>query len=280
MLHKEDDRSYQPLVSVIMAAYNAQIYIIEAINSLLAQTYSNWELLVINDGSKDNTENEVLKFSDARIRYFKQENKGVSAARNVGLENMQGAIFCMLDSDDTMPPHSIEARVGKFLESPEIEFVDGWVLIKDKNLDKTQRVIKFNYTGNPLQLLVRLDGSCFFGPSWMIRVVPGKVYRFKEGMTHGEELLLYISISETGIYTSVDEAVLNYRVSGSSAMSNLKGLENGYVKLYQSVKIMSIVSSADKNYLKQRIVRIMFRSYLRRRQVFSAIRVVFRYLSL
>jgi glycosyltransferase involved in cell wall biosynthesis len=270
----------RPLVSIIMAAYNAQSFIGQAINSVLSQTYTNWELLIVNDGSKDETEAEILKFKDPRISYFKQANKGVSSARNKGLEQMKGDFFCMLDSDDMFPPKSIESRIDKFLEAGEIEFVDGTVLVKDKNLDITIRTIKFNFYGNPLNSLIRLDGRSFFGPSWMIRIVPGKKYRFKEGMTHGEELMLYINIGQTGVYAAVEEPILLYRVSGTSAMSNLKGLEEGYVQLYLEVKAFPHISKKKKKYLKNRICRIMFLSYLSKNKLISAIRVVFRYLSL
>ncbi|MBK8309957.1 MAG: glycosyltransferase family 2 protein [Chitinophagaceae bacterium] len=82
-----------PLISVIMPAYNVSFYIADSIQSVVDQTYSNWELLIINDGSTDNTAEVVQKFTDPRIRYFEKENGGVSSARNVGLDEMKGDFF-------------------------------------------------------------------------------------------------------------------------------------------------------------------------------------------
>lgn len=267
-----------PLVSVIMAAYNAEKYISDSIQSVLEQTYTNWELLVVNDGSIDKTESKIHAFDDPRIRYFSQINLGVSAARNTALRNIKGSYFCMLDADDLLPPNSLKARIDKMLSAPEAEFVDGTVIVKNSSLDKILKKFQFSYYGDPTKSLVRLDGNCFFGPSWMIKKIPEKKYLFDESITHGEELMLYLSLSENAIYTTVDEPVLVYRKSDNSAMSNLKGLETGYKKLLEFVKKLNYVDEVDKRYMKFRIVRIMFLSYLRRMDVLNAFSVFFRFL--
>src|SRR5690606_24934270 len=123
------------LVSIIMPAYNATTYIADAIESVLHQTHPHWELLIINDGSKDNTEEIIKPFlSDSRIQYFKQENKGVSAARNVGLKNMKGDYFCFLDADDVLPPNSLADRLKIFQTNSQVKYVDGVVEKKDHSL--------------------------------------------------------------------------------------------------------------------------------------------------
>ncbi len=260
-----------------MPAYNAAAYISVAIQSVLNQTYQNWELLIVNDGSKDDTEAKIQAFEDSRIQYFRQENQGVSAARNLALKQMQGDFFCFLDADDAYPPQSIEARLKVFEESEDIYFVDGTVLRKDADLKETLSVKKHSFVGNPRSALIRLDESCFFGPSWMLRRKKDRRYQMKEGMTHAEDLFFYISISDKGIYKSCEEEILYYRVTDSSAMSNLKGLENGYAELYQEVKKIEDVEQEDLNYLKKRIRRIMFRSYLRQLNPIAAISVLMRY---
>jgi glycosyltransferase involved in cell wall biosynthesis len=267
-----------PLVSVIMAAYNAEKYITESIQSVLEQTYTNWELVVVNDGSIDKTESKIYAFDDPRIRYFSQINLGVSAARNTALRNIKGNYFCMLDADDLLTPNSLKARIDKMLSAPEAEFVDGTVIVKNSSLDKVLKKFQFSYYGDPTKSLVRLDGNCFFGPSWMIKKIPEKKYLFDESITHGEELMLYLSLSENAVYTTVDEPVLVYRKSDNSAMSNLKGLETGYKKLLEFVKKLNYVNEADKRYMKFRIIRIMFLSYLRRMDILNAFSVFFRFL--
>lgn len=265
------------LVSVIMPVFNTEKYISEAIQSVLDQSHQNLELLIVNDGSTDNSEEFILKFSDPRIKYYKQQNKGVSAARNLGLKNMTGAFFCFLDADDVYPPKSIEVRLKVFEESKDICFVDGTVLRKDAHLKETLSVKKHTFQGNPRSALIRLDERCFLGNTWMIRFIPNQTYTFKVGMTHGEDLFFYITIAEKGIYKSCEDEILYYRITNSTAMSNLKGLENGYVELYNEIQQIEELDSADLDYLKKRIRRIMFRSYLKALKPLAAFKVLSRY---
>src|SRR5687768_10401875 len=117
------------LVSIIMPVHNAGRFVREAIQSVLDQSYSNWELLIINDGSIDDSAKQINQLQDERIKLFNQEHRGVSAARNVGLAHMRGDYFCFLDADDVLPPRSVEARLREFDET--IAFVDGEVDIFD-----------------------------------------------------------------------------------------------------------------------------------------------------
>lgn len=98
------------LFSIIVPTYNRAHFLGRTIASVLNQTYVNWELLIVDDGSTDNTKDLVLGYSDAdrRIKYIYQENKRVSAARNNGLQNAQGDYLCFLDSDDEFKPDHLQ----------------------------------------------------------------------------------------------------------------------------------------------------------------------------
>lgn len=101
-----------PLISIIIPVYNGENYMREAIDSALAQTYSNFEVLVINDGSNDNgkTEEIALSYGD-KIRYFKKENGGVSSALNKGIAEMKGEYFSWLSHDDVYTPDKLQKSV-------------------------------------------------------------------------------------------------------------------------------------------------------------------------
>jgi glycosyltransferase involved in cell wall biosynthesis len=86
-------------VTIVIPAYNHEKYVGEAIRSVLDQTFTDFELIIINDGSPDHTEEEILKFKDGRIRYFSQENQGLSATLNRGIELARGEYFNFLPSD-------------------------------------------------------------------------------------------------------------------------------------------------------------------------------------
>lgn len=250
-----------PLVSIIMPAFNSSLYIREAIESVLNQTYENWELLIVNDGSTDNTENVIAKFKDKRITYTFQQNAGVSAARNTALKQMKGDLFCFLDADDIFPIHSISSRVAKFQSNKDLSFVDGKVLSKSENLSTSISTYIPSFRGEPLKELVRLKSTCLLGNTWMIKKEASISYQFTEGLTHAEDLSFYLSICDGKQYDFVTDEILWYRRSDSSAMSNLSGLEKGYLHVYQISKNLPI-THADRSYLKKRILRIMFLSWL------------------
>ena len=159
-----------------MAAYNAGQYIKVSIESVLNQTLKNWELIIINDGSSDDTEDKIKFYDDSRIKYLVQSNRGVSTARNIGLSLMAGNFFCFLDADDFLPPESLEHRYNKMVRNPEIEFLDGKVCIYDRDLKRKIKSWKPTFQGNPLNELLKISNSCFFSPTWMIRRTTNQNY--------------------------------------------------------------------------------------------------------
>jgi len=100
----------KPLVSIIIPVYNGENYLREAIDSALAQTYDNIEIIVVNDGSTDGTEDVCLSYGD-KIRYFKKENGGVATALNYGIEKMLGEYFSWLSHDDLYYPNKIKCQI-------------------------------------------------------------------------------------------------------------------------------------------------------------------------
>lgn len=107
-----------PLVSILMPAFNAASYIAESIQSILAQTYQNWELIVVNDGSNDQTLEIAKSFeADSRIKIISQKNAGASAARNTGLKNAKGEYVQFFDADDILAPTKIEMQLTALLQS-------------------------------------------------------------------------------------------------------------------------------------------------------------------
>ena len=120
----------QPQVSVIIPAYNGDRYITEAVESVLAQSYANFEVIVVDDGSSDGTQ-EVLQPYLSRIRYLSQPNQGVAAARNRGIEAASGELIALLDQDDCFLPDKLAATVAVFEANPTVALVNsGWRLIE------------------------------------------------------------------------------------------------------------------------------------------------------
>lgn len=267
-------------VTIIMAAYNAAHCIGQAIESVIRQTYPNWELLVINDGSTDQTEAVLRAFRDPRIRTFKQVNRGVSAARNLGLSHFTGEFFCFLDSDDLLPPDSIKSRVAVFRRRPEVTFVDGYSEVFDLTKRKVTNVYKPCFRGKPIHELLKLSSSCFFGGTWMIRAIPGKEYKFDERLTHGEDLDFLVSVADCGLYDFVPEKILIYHKGSTSTMRNLDGLSRCYMLLIEKWIDSKIISNFQFIFLKIKIGKIMLLSYASQGRVFKGLIEFFRFLTL
>ncbi|HKN83957.1 MAG TPA: glycosyltransferase family A protein [Pyrinomonadaceae bacterium] len=116
------EQTASPLVSVIIPAYDVSEFIGEALDSVLAQTFTDYEIIVINDGSPDTEALErALKPYMSRIVYLKQENRGVSAARNTGIEAARGSLIAFLDGDDTWLPNYLEVQVARIQADPTID---------------------------------------------------------------------------------------------------------------------------------------------------------------
>ena len=114
------EKNPQPLVTVVIPAYNAAAYIREAVDSALAQTYKNIEVIVVNDGSTDGTARIMEPYArEKKIVYIEQPNKGLSGARNTGIRSAKGEFIALLDSDDIFLPTKIERQIGYLLNHPQ-----------------------------------------------------------------------------------------------------------------------------------------------------------------
>lgn len=121
------------LISIITPVYNSEKYIADTINSVLAQTYTNWEMLIADDCSSDNSAEIIKKYTDSRIKYFRLEtNSGAAIARNKALEQAKGNYIAFLDADDTWKPEKLEKQL-KFMIEKDIGFsFAGYEIIRDK----------------------------------------------------------------------------------------------------------------------------------------------------
>jgi glycosyltransferase involved in cell wall biosynthesis len=112
-------------ISVIIPTYNRGNFTVEAINSVLAQTYKDYEIIVVDDGSTDDTR-EKMKAFDNQIRYIYQENKGPSAARNTGIQQAKGEYLAFCDSDDRFLPTKLEKQMNFIKKNPKCHFLYTW----------------------------------------------------------------------------------------------------------------------------------------------------------
>ena len=180
------------MVSIILCTYNRAALLPNAIRSVLYQSYHDWELVIIDDGSTDDTYALVKKFQrkDKRITYHFQANRGLAEARNTGLRKVNGEYICFLDSDDELLSDHLEKRVKFLTVHSEIEFIHGGMkLVGPKT---KQYVVDMTDTTRKIHL-----SKCHIGGTFFFRKkIIGKVKGFKP-IPFGEDFDFYKRVEQS-----------------------------------------------------------------------------------
>ena len=214
------DKSQHPTVSVVMPTYNHAAFIGEAIQSVLAQTYGDFELIVVDNYSEDDTESIVRGFNDPRIEYLKFSNNGVIAAsRNAALKQARGEFIAFLDSDDTWTPDKIEIQLKHLEANPNVALVCGSLVTRrnDEPFDTAARSSTAGLAGFSYNWL--LDRSFIFCSSVMVRrEVIDDVGLFDEDpeMVSSEDWDLWLRIARRHRLVLLARQLGSYRVHGSN----------------------------------------------------------------
>ncbi|EQC43424.1 glycosyltransferase [Bacteriovorax sp. Seq25_V] len=185
-----------PKISVIIPTYNRSLFLARAIDSVLSQTYKDYELIIVDDGSTDNTEFVVQPYLEAneKIKFLKTDNNGVSHARNYGFKNSLGEWVAFLDSDDQWLPNKLEKQIQKANDLPEslIIYTDEKWIRNGKFVNKKKYHQK--YGGNVFAECLK---SCFIGPSTVLlkRELLEQYAGFDENFPVCEDYDLWLKVS-------------------------------------------------------------------------------------
>lgn len=185
----------QPLVSIIIPTYNKEEYIKKALESVLNQTYKEIEVIVIDDGSIDNTQEIVKSFNNTRIIYIWQENKGAAAARNTGIKKAQGKYIAFLDSDDLWLKEKLEKQVRFLEENPEMGLLGtGCYQINYKREIMGKKIFP---TKNKVLQGILIKYNPFIQSSVMVRKeVFDKIDSYDESFSQSEDYELWLRIAK------------------------------------------------------------------------------------
>lgn len=202
-----------PTVSVIIPTYNRAQLVGHAVRSVLAQTYQDFELIVIDDASTDNTQELVASFKEPRIRYIRHsQNGGVSAARNTGIEASRGEYIAFLDSDDKWLPEKLEKQVQLFRESDsKVGVIYTWQCFINDNNERT-RTLDPKYSGFILDDLLYANVLGTTSTFMVRRECLHKVKGFDSDMpVYGEDWDLWIRLAQQYKFDFVPEVLVHYR---------------------------------------------------------------------
>ena len=221
------------LISIIIPVYNVEIYIEQCLDSIKKQSYQNFEVIIVNDGSQDNTESICKKIaqSDARFKYFSKENGGVSSARNFGLDNANGHYITFIDGDDWVDPNHLEILIKSITENNSDiaicsykEFKNNIFYIryytnKEKYLLNFNRMTKEDFLINFPKLLS--TNVCFNNAvSKLFRRDLVKDLKFDSKLIYAEDLDFYFRLYlNTESISFINEETYVYRIHGDSTTS-------------------------------------------------------------
>lgn len=208
-----------PKISVIMPAYNAEKYIAEAIDSILGQTYGDFEFIILNDCSKDRTEEIILSYTDPRIVYLKNEkNMGVAATLNRGLSAAKGEYIARMDADDISLSMRFEKQVAYLDENPKIA-----VLGCNVECFEGGKILSTGgSSSDPVQMRVDMFFACGLAhPSVMTRrAVIGELGGYDPEFEGLEDYELWCRVLENHQITTLPEILLRYRVHNAQVTKN------------------------------------------------------------
>ena len=233
----------EPLVSIITPVYNAERFLSETIKSVKEQTYKNWELLLVDDCSKDNSAKIIKEFKkhDDRIKYIKLEkNSGASISRNTGIKNAKGRFIAFVDSDDLWEPEKLEIQISYMLEK-NLGFTFTSYRYMKENGVKTNKVakapFKINYNG--------LLKNTIIGCSTVVidREIIGE---FEMPLVkRGQDTATWLQILRNEKYAyGIQKDLVNYRLVGDSLSSNkIKALKRTW-NTYRNVEKLNIFKSS------------------------------------
>lgn len=221
------------LISVVVPVYNGELTVEETVRSVLNQTFSDFELIVINDGSTDSTPDILSKIQDPRLKVFSYSNAGLSASRNRGIKLASGELISFIDADDLWTPTKLESQLNALLANPRSAISYSWTNCIDAsgNLldfgihvtadgDVFSKLLKFFFLGSGSNALIR-------------KQVFDEVGYFDETLTSAEDWDMFLRIASQYDFSAVPEPQILYRISDNSMSRNVIRQERESLKVIE-----------------------------------------------
>lgn len=232
----------KPLVSIITPSYNSEEYIDETIQSVLAQTYPNWEMIIVDDFSKDSTKDIVKRYisSDNRIKLFElTHNSGPSVARNTAISKAKGSFIAFLDSDDVWLPNKLEVQVAYMLDNNYT-----FTYTPSIQIDENSQIIDQNRTvPNTIDYQSYLKNTVIGCLSVMINREKVKKISFPV-VSKAEDMAAWLCILKTGVTAhGLNIELSKYRVLKTSRSSNKISSASKVWYIYREYEKLSLIKS-------------------------------------
>lgn len=216
-----------PKVSIIIPAYNAMTYLPETVESVLRQTFTDFEVLIIDDGSSDNIVQWASGLVDPRVKLITQQNQGLPGARNTGINQAKGEYIAFLDADDLWEATKLEKQVHCLDNNPTVGLVHTWMLLVDEQGKSTGRVMKSNAEGDVWKQLV--ERNIIACPSVIVRRCCFEtVGLFDINLRSIEDWDMWLRIASCYPFEVIKEPLAYYRQLPGSMSKNCQVMEQAF----------------------------------------------------
>ena len=243
-------------VSVIIPAYNAMAYLPETVNTVLKQTFEDYEIIIVNDGSTDNIQEWGSQISDPRIKLINQKNQGPALARNTGIAHSQSQYIAFLDADDLWDAEKLKKQVHVLDTHPEVGLVYTWVVQVDQSGKSTGRIFKNSIEGNVWEQLLERNFLVCGSTPMIRRSCLDEVGEFDPALFGTEDNDMWLRIATRYSFKVISEPLVYYRQYPSSVSKWLQKMEHNIHLLLEkaSAHAPSYLSPTD-------LERLLNRSY-------------------
>lgn len=237
----------KPLVSVIMPSYNAERYIGEAIESILCQSYSNWELIIVEDCSTDSTLDVIKTYHDNRIKVLcNSSNVGVAETTNKAMKESSGKYIALLDDDDVAEKHRLLFQVNYLEQHSEIDVLGGRTTYIDSRGTVISRSGIPRYNPKYIKAVLLFNCMDFMNSTAMIRrefIEKNHLY-YHNGCYGMQDFRFYIESSKVGNISTIEEFLLKHRLyEGNATKKNMSIFHEERRKVYAELQRYSLKRS-------------------------------------
>lgn len=222
-------------VSVVIPAYNAMRYLPQTVESILQQTFDDFEVIIINDGSTDDIETWFqASVNDPRFKLISQKNQGTAGARNTGIEHSQGTFIAFLDADDLWHPRKLEEQVRMLRAHPEVGLAYTWLQYADESGTLNGRIVKSSFQGNVWEQLTAFNFVGCGSNAMIRRTCIEIVGNFDQTLdSYVEDWDMWLRVAKQYPFAVIKEPLVYNRKYPDSFSTHWKKMAKGFPKVLE-----------------------------------------------
>lgn len=267
-----------PLVSIVMPAYNQALFLEEALNSILQQSYPHLEIILVDDGSTDDTPAicQAFKKKDQRLHSIRQENRGPSAARNRAIAQAKGEYICLLDADDRMEEKKLECQLDVLIQHPSIDLVYTALFIMDQTGNRIGEIRSQPYPPEDFLALMFFRNLIPNPNTIMAKRACLASHPYNEHFKHAEDYELMLRLAHHYRFEYLDSPLTSYRRHLTNLSNNLRAHRQAELKVLNMYGRDHIEYIIERSHFDEKEKLLLKGKILFNRELFSDAAAIFK----